>query len=80
MKWRPLLSEVETTTVDFTISLVNNIRGAEVPGGVVLTVHDEGFHGLTFVPNVHLEKTEESRPQIGPLWELRPGNPPQDPK
>ena len=75
MKWRPLVSDVETTTVDFRISLVNNIRGAEVPGGVVLAIVDEGFHGLTFVPNVHLEKTTESRPQIGVLWQLREGIP-----
>jgi hypothetical protein len=72
------VSDVETTTVDFRISLVNNIRGAEVPGGVVLAIHDEGFHGLTFVPNVHLEQTKESRPQIGTLWELKQGNPAND--
>ena len=38
LKWRPLLSDTETTTIDFTISLVNNIRAAEVPGGVVLAI------------------------------------------
>ena len=79
MKWRPILSEVETTTVDFRISLVNNIRGAEIPGGVLLTVMEEGFHGLTFVPNVHLEKTNETRPQIGSLWELKAGAPSENP-
>jgi len=77
MKWRPLISDVETTTLDFRISLVNNIRGAEVPGGVVLAICDEGFHGLTFVPNVHLEQTSETRPQIGNLWRLTAGSPAQ---
>ena len=75
LKWRPLLSETETTTIDFTVSLVNNIRAAEVPGGVVLVIHEDVFNGLTFVPDVHLEKTRESRPQIGVLWELKPGKP-----
>lgn len=73
MKWRPLVSDIETTTIDFTISLVNNIRGAEVPGGVVLAIYDDGFHGLSFVPNVRLEETSESRPQIGNLWRLVEG-------
>lgn len=75
LKWRPLLSDTETTTIDFTISLVNNIRAAEVPGGVVLAAHEDVFNGLTFVPDVHLEKTPETRPQIGALWELKPGKP-----